>query len=235
MATPVPLPRVKFPPAVPWTLGFVGLGLTYAALRNESPLAMLRGVITGNRSTRNAIDPVAAAAKAGAGGTMVDVPAGESGGNGGGGFGTRDPGPGPSVAEIASRGLIQVDNGATGRKVWMAAPAAGAYKAWQRLYGGPIPLTGAWRSDAAQAAGHAAEPGRFSANSLHPRGLAVDVDNDWLQGLPAEQQTKLRTTAKMTGWGQARYKRGEAGCGRAPTGVKSDNDEPWHFSFGACG
>lgn len=109
--------------------------------------------------------------------------------------------------------------------------AAIGYHKWSEKFGQLIPCTTGWRDAARQDAAYADDPTRFApaSGSAHTRGLAVDVDNNWLSALPAGTQTKLRLAAKATGWRQARWM-GEANCGTNP-----DNDnEPWHFSYKVC-
>jgi hypothetical protein len=206
---PVRLPAL--PPAVPWVLGFVGVGLVYSAVRNESPLSAVRAVITGSGERK----PLT------------------------GGGSTPDGAVSEPSADTAPPALVSVSNppGYTPTSFKLRADAAAAFRAWTLAFGAPIPCTGGWRSAEAQRDGQQRNPGKFGSveGSYHVKGLAVDVDNNWLNRLPIEGQRRLRQAAKFTGWGQARWKKGEAGCGKAASGAETDNDEPWHFSFGGCG
>jgi hypothetical protein len=197
------LPSLKVPPAVPWIVGFGGIGLVIAALHGTSPIEQFKAIVTGQ--TTEPTQREGAAAPAADEATLVTLhnPAGYDG---------------PGTFKLT-------------------VPAAAAFRGWRLGYGADIPVTSGYRSLQSQAASHAADPNRFADpdSSLHVQGIAVDVDNTWLNALPADAQSRLRKAATRTGWGQARFKGGEAGCGRPASGAAHDNDEPWHFSFGACG
>jgi hypothetical protein len=81
----------------------------------------------------------------------------------------------------------------------------------KRTGGRPILLTGSWRSCELQTHLHAEDPKRFADPdvSLHPEGLAVDVDTGQKGfGLAVEAMANI-------GWARVR-----------------PDDEPWHHSWG---
>ena len=128
-----------------------------------------------------------------------------------------------------------------GNNIRLAPAALPAWNAWRQRWAGPIPCTSGWRDAATQAANYAKDPNRFGSpsTSYHCKGLAVDVNMDWLGALSASEQTRFRTAAAANGWGQARWRKSggpapgyEAPC-NASVGTKTD--EPWHFSWGGCG
>lgn len=125
--------------------------------------------------------------------------------------------------------------------IQLSPAALPAFQKWRADWGGPIPCTTGWRSAAVQQAGYDKDPKGHAPpdKSFHCKGLAVDVDNNWLQALPADQQTKLRRAAAANGWGQARWRleRGSYPGYEAPCNAQNGNntDEPWHFSWGGCG
>lgn len=202
------------PTVVPWLVGFTGAGLLVAAIKNQSPIGELRAALTGDPSTKAPII---------AGGTAADLASVDRVTS--------------STSSTSGANVVRTPLAAPNTGLWLDKSAADAFVAWSAAFGQPIRLTGAGRTSAEQAAGWAANPERFAkpGTSLHERGAAVDVDTGWMSSLGASGQSRLRLTARATGWGQARYKRGEAGCGKAASGAAKDNDEPWHFSWGACG
>lgn len=133
----------------------VGVGLLFSAVRNESPVALLRSVLTGGDVERAPIytrREIEATAEATATGVGPLAPAGTT----------------PALVTI----------GQGGHK--LTADAAEAFARWQRLYGSTIWITDSYRSYADQLAAHQREPDRFadprSSAAMHTRGLAVDVD-----------------------------------------------------------
>ncbi len=80
----------------------------------------------------------------------------------------------------------------------------------KRTGGRPILLTGSWRSCALQRHLHDLDPKRFADpdGSLHPQGLAIDVDT----GTPDFEDAHKALAS--VGWRRARP------------------DEPWHHSWG---
>jgi hypothetical protein len=81
----------------------------------------------------------------------------------------------------------------------------------KRSGGRPILLTGSWRSCALQTHLHAEDPSRFASpdGSLHPQGLAIDVDTRIVDF------DKAHAALTHVGWKRAR-----------------PDDEPWHHSWG---
>jgi hypothetical protein len=80
----------------------------------------------------------------------------------------------------------------------------------KRTGGRPILLTGSWRSCALQKELHTDDPSRFADpnGSLHPQGLAIDVDTG------IKDFDKAHASLADVGWRRAR------------------DDEPWHHSWG---
>lgn len=140
----------------------------------------------------------------------------------------------PAVIRNGPLDLVAVPNNPSHK---LQRAAAVAFDRAQRIYGRPIYITGGYRSAAAQAAGQAAAPGRFTSvgASYHVRGLAVDVDlartgagKDWGsakggRNLPGDAQyERLKEAMRLAGW---------CFIGVNSRGVY----EPWHFSYGGCG
>jgi len=115
---------------------------------------------------------------------------------------------------------VQVDSGtvpalvviAGGHK--LAPAAAAAYNAASSVYGKPIPITGAYRSLAAQATAYASDSDRFAPpdKSWHPKGLAIDVHSSYMN------DPRLILALSGTGWQQSGLPK-----------------EPWHWSYGGRG
>jgi hypothetical protein len=91
--------------------------------------------------------------------------------------------------------------------------AMASFMAVQATYGKPIPLTGAWRSEAVQAAGYESDPNRFAppGKGAHPVGLAVDVHADRVD----LNDPKLLEAFTRHGW----YRRGRSGIMHYSYGV----------------
>ena len=114
-----------------------------------------------------------------------------------------------AVGEVDESGLVLIGGGHR-----LRPDAAAAFTAWQREYGGEIPITDSYRSWALQERRHNEEPGRFvpAAKSAHVTGNAVDVD------MGQVEVVRLVAAAEATGWCQSAI----------------NNGEPWHFSYGEC-
>jgi len=129
------------------------------------------------------------------------------------------------------------------------SPAAlDAWNKWRQLWGGPIPCSSGWRDPVAQqkayddweAGNHGWHRFAPANKSYHCKGLAVDVDNNWLNALPASEQSRLRIAAREAGWGQARWRvKGQGQNTPYEASCNSDNGtdtaEDWHFSVKGCG
>ena len=115
-----------------------------------------------------------------------------------------------AVGEVDEAGLVLLGQG--GHK--LRPDAAVAFKAWEREYGGEIPITDSYRSWALQEQRHNEEPGRFvpPGASAHVTGNAVDVN------LYEVDEARLVAAARAAGWCQSAV----------------NNGEPWHFSYGEC-
>lgn len=199
--------------AMAWIAGFGGAGLLFAAIKGKGPVASVAAALQGDTTPGSALQlatPVPG---------VITTP------------GTDAPASGVSTAEsggpvpVSATAVFPCGNGKTVRLI----PTAGAaFVRWVAAFGAPIPADG-YRSVAQQQIGYGQDSTRFGSpqTSWHTAGKAVDVD---LGGMSAATQSKLRTTAKANGWLQARWQ-GEASCG---TNTTNDN-EPWHFSYGGCG
>lgn len=200
-----------------WVALFGGVGLVYAAVKDRRPILAVRAALSGSSTGSSSFGALEAPVP---GSTSLPgtIPAGTTSGASGGAA----PGSGGPVAQSAT---VPVGS------IRLIPQAAAAFIAWQGAFGQSIPCTSGWRSVTDQAAGYDSDPARFASpqTSWHTAGKAVDVDNTWLQALPAATQSKLRSTAAATGWRQARW-RGEAGCG-----TLTNANEPWHFSWNGCG
>lgn len=203
---------MRIPPVLPYSAALVGVWLAYTAARNESPLDVLRGVLSGNRETPRALNPAAGDAA----GTSPGVTAGATQGDIAAGLGA------VTVTGSGAAGMVSIGQG--GHK--LAPGAAAAFKRWEALFGRQITVTDSYRDPATQAAGYAKDPGRFAspAKSRHPRGEAVDVNLQALGAVPpGATWDRLYSTAVAAGW-----------CNpRGP--YKGDHREPWHFSWNGCG
>lgn len=106
--------------------------------------------------------------------------------------------------------------GAPKLATWGAATlepsALAAYKTASLKLGGPIPLTGSYRSFATQAGLFATNKDRYASPyaSYHVKGEAIDVR------MPVTSAQRAALLA--AGWCQSR-----------------PSDEPWHFSYNGCG
>lgn len=198
------------PPALTWILASSGAWLVYSAVRGLSPLDEIRAALTGQASPGPRIVP-----------DLAGVPVQPTSPEG--------AAIAADKAQLAPTGpcrppsqLVPIGQGS--HKLTPAA--AQAFQLWQAAYGAPIKLTDSYRTCAAQAEGYKADPTRFAApgSSLHPKGLAVDVN---LAAIGAQPGTatfdRLYSTARQLGWYNPR------GPGRG------DGKEPWHFSYGVSG
>lgn len=170
-----------------------GIGLVFSAVRNESPLALLRSVLTGGAVERRPIYSPEAEATAEDTRTGVGplAPAGVDGA--------------PELVSIGQGGHR------------LAPEAATAFAKWQAFYGAPIIVTDSYRSFATQLSGHLAEPDRFAdprtSPAMHTRGLAVDVNfgkttaGESKLGQP--RYDRLYQTAQLAGF--LNYERGLKG------------------------
>ncbi len=189
----------------------VGGGLIYAAFTGQSPLNELRKALETGK-----LDGPPEGGRSIA--TVAPTPIGEPGATYN--IGTV-PKPDPAAGSTATGPLNLVPIGQGSHR--LAAPAAAAFAAWERAYGAKIIVTDSYRSQQQQAAGNAADPGRFASasGSAHPMGLAVDVN------LPI-------TTGGQSRKGQARYDR--LAAAGASTGWRSYtggvSGDTWHFSYG---
>jgi hypothetical protein len=202
-----------------WVAAFAGAYFLYAAIADKNPVSALTSVLT---SDPGKVKPIA-------GYSITGAPAGHdpasgatiAGANGAtsGGGGSFAPVSTASSAEQQAAAQIAATTGppylvtiAGGHK--LAPIAAAGYERASAKYGRPIPITGAYRSYAVQSSAYATDPDRFAPpdRSLHPKGLAIDV-NSANQSEPA-----LVAALSSSGWAQTALPK-----------------EPWHWSFGVRG
>ena len=186
----------------------VGVGLVFSAVRNESPTALLRSVLTGGQVERSPIS------FGGATSTPINA---QGGAAVGGAYGPPAPlGPAGSAPE-----LVRIGQG----NHQLTPTAAAAFQRWERAYGAPIIVTDSYRPYAVQLARHLQEPSRFAdprtSPAMHSRGLAVDVNLGATTGgqsrLGQARYDRLYQTAAMANF--LNYERGLKG-------------HTWHFSYG---
>jgi hypothetical protein len=151
-----------------WTAGAAGIVLVYSAYKNVGPVSVIKGTLTGS-TDRTAIDDGTAVA-------FTDRANEWLTGNGNG----SDPAGSIDRARKLQARQIQ--------PVWTPIPtqptmkldiyAVKSFLQVQAEYGKPLKLTGAQRSTETQAAGYAADPGRFAppGKSGHEVGIAIDLD-----------------------------------------------------------
>lgn len=207
------------PPIVPWVLGTVGAWLAYSAVTGRNPITELRAALTGSASpgpSRTTFGGVAPSSEGGTD-TPAALPVVQRSFTGGG------------ILPRNSPELVAIGQG--GHK--LRRDAATAFATAEAIFGAKIPVTDSWRDPQTQAAGHAADPGRFASadKSAHPKGLAVDVNLTAIPGMRAPSRGKddgndvwRRLFAAFTaaGWCNPRG------------GTRGDGKEPWHWSFGGC-
>lgn len=153
-----------------WILGGTGAILLYSAVKNESPLSVVKSVLTD--APRIPIDPTTGNTSSGIGSTPTPTASGENSTlyQSGGlprSIALMNGAATPVLVPIPSQPNLKLDISAL-------APFMMAQAKW----GKPIRLTGAWRSREQQAAGYASDPDRFAppGDSAHEYGIAVDVD-----------------------------------------------------------
>lgn len=199
----------KVPPIVPWTMATVGAWVLYSAVVGRNPLAELRAALTGSASP--------GPTRASFGGSLTDTPSAAGAGTSGG------------LPSAVTADLVPIGQG----NHKLRKDAAAGFARWEAVFGSKIPVTDSWRDPAVQAAGHAADPGRFASadKSAHPKGLAVDVNLSAIPGMKApsagrddgnDTWRRLYASAVASGWCNPRG------------GPRGDGREPWHYSFGGC-
>lgn len=198
---------------VGWVAAFAGAYLVYAAVTDRNPIAALTDVLsTGKSSAR----PIAVTSRAASiAGTSTVAGAGGAPG-GGSTFApvSSAPSADQSAAAAIAAGTAPLNLTSISGGGQLAAPAAVAYQRASQIYGRPIPITGAYRSLAVQASAYATDPERFAppSRSLHPKGLAIDVNSANMN------EPALIAALSQTGWAQTALPK-----------------EPWHWSFGVRG
>jgi len=190
----------------------VGIGLVFSAVRNDSPLALLRSVLTGGGIERRRISQPFG----GATGTPINA---QGGAAVGGLVGPPAPlGPAGVVPELERIGQGNHQ---------LTPTAAAAFRAWQQAYGAPIIISDSYRPYEIQLSQHLKDPDRFAdprrSPAMHSRGLAVDVDLGATTGgqsrLGQPRYDRLYQTAMLSRF--LNYERGLRG-------------HTWHFSYGVA-
>lgn len=221
---------MKIPPIVPYTAAVVGGWVIYCAVRNESPVAVLRSILSGNPAGTVELNPAASSSSTTAAGFATsdetDFPNAGASEKPAVGDGTSRPYTG-SVSNVPvdhydSHGhpvpvLVTVQ----GRHK-LAPVAATAFQALQAATGFPIQLTGAWRPIPT-------EGGPYRG---HHSGEAIDIAQG-LTGLDPFKQPgdprrdkwdRFVKAAAQTGWANWTLD----ATGRPRDGVKA---ETWHWSY----
>lgn len=217
----VPIPRL--PPIVPYLLLTGGAYVAYAAIRNISPAAELRGALAGSSTSS---PPISMA------GTLDETSVATSAATGGSSSGPCPPPP-PLVALPYNPGLK------------VTAATAAAFTKWVAGFGKPIIVSNSYRTCESQASAYAGDPIRYGSagGSAHPKGLAVDVNlqamgisfsppamgGTFNRGGNNAQYVKLWTTGKAAGFSSAGAQI-DIPRKKSPSG-KDSMAEPWHFSY----
>lgn len=191
-----------------WVAGFGGAYLIYAAISNTNPIAALSATLTDNPS---AVRPIADSAPP-AGTTSRAFTVANAAGYAP--VATASPADVAAATAIVNGGALRL--GMIGGGHRLAAPAAAGYQRAVALLGRSIPVTDSYRTIEQQTAAYASDPERFAppARSLHPKGLAIDVNGTRIN--LADPQ--LISALSRAGWAQ--------------TALPA---EPWHWSFGVRG
>lgn len=197
--------------AIGWTAGGLGLYLIYAAIADKNPVAQLTATLSGDPSAARPIGKLPTY-------RPVTVADGSPGG-GAGGYGpvaTATPAQQSAALAIATGPSPPANLTAIGGGHRLAPPAAAAYNAASAAFGRPIPITDSYRSLAVQTSAYASDPERFAppTRSLHPKGLAIDVNGKAVR----LDDPALLAALRGAGWAQTALPK-----------------EPWHWSFGVRG
>jgi hypothetical protein len=197
---------------ISWIAGGTGVVLLYSAYKNVSPVSVLQGTLTGNPDRT----PIQTGYGSGftSGGT-TGAPGARAGTSPVDTNPVANAGVGTSrAAKLLARQitptLVPIPTQPTMR---LDVTAMASFMAVQTAYGKPIPLTGAWRSEAVQAQGYETDPDRFAppGKGGHPVGIAVDVNANKVN----LNDPKLFDSFTRYGW----YRRGRSGIMHYSYGV----------------
>lgn len=195
-------------------IGLTGLGagiiIVFAAVKNKSPLALLKNALGNPVPVLPLSTPV--------GIVPSNTTQGFTNPTGNTGITTISDTSGraqalvnrtiqPDLVSIGSQPMFRLDR-----------IAAQSFAQVEAAYGKRIPITGSYRSYAQQAAAYALNPGRFAppGHSLHEVGLAVDVNS------AIEDDPSLVNAFTSNGWFRAAK-------------IINGRHEPWHWSYGVPG
>ncbi len=194
-----------------WFAAGTGVVLLYAAYKNVSPVSIITGRLSGDDSRTPITTTISNAFDGTITGTVGDV--------GTDGYSKGDTIP-PSPANVARAQALQ---NRTAKPILVPIPSSPlnlldsmamlSFMKVQSEYG-PIAITGAYRSTAAQAKGYADDPGRFAepGHSAHEVGLAVDINTNKVD----VNDPRLIAIMSRNGW----YRVGKSG--------------PMHWSYGVA-
>lgn len=194
----------KATPFLGWTVGLGGIVLLYAAYKNKSPLSLLQQTLGVGTVT-----PI-----------QTTFVSGSSGSGSATSTASTDNAGSPASASIAEAErkygpLVTFGHG----RMTLRRDAAASFNRAEAKFGQSIPLTGASRTLAQQAASAAASPGRFlppsKGTSKHVLGIAVDISAVVPGGW---NNPKLVQAMESEGWIRP---------GKSHAGVP----EPWHWSY----
>lgn len=185
--------------------------LIVAAIRNQGPLSLITGSLTGNPNPTTINSGVGAGATSDlVSGGSTTVAAGSS-----------------RAAGIKAKTIAPIYVSLKNHpNLVMDKDAAASLTTVEQMFGHIIPLSGASRSYAEQAANYALHPERFAppGKSLHEVGLALDVGPTVTGGYNNPALVGAFTAA---GWFRAGKSGNWEGHGTEP--------EPWHWSYGVPG
>lgn len=214
-------------PVTPVGIVAVGAGvvLVYSGVTGQSPLGELRkalasGRLDGTEGNR----PISSA-------VSLDFTSSAGNGDPGTGIEAGPPAPGtPTGSPSPTRVRFGKGNHT------LSPAASSAFRAAEQALGLAIPISGASRSYAEQAANYASNPNRYGPpdGNAHVEGRAVDIDlaalGAYPQGEPPQWMSnaayaRLARAMMSAGWCNYQLKNGTAN-GRTR--------EPWHWSIGRC-
>lgn len=172
-----------------WSAAAAGIVLVYAAYKNVSPVAIVRGTLTGNPD-RPLIDSTVGTGIKGVGSTVST--------------GGKTPVPASTTVHERARRLQDREI----QPLWVPIPtqptmkldayAVSSFLQVQSEYGQKLWLTGAQRTYAEQNTGYASDPNRFAppGKSGHEVGIAIDLDTNKVN----VNDTRLNDIFAKHGW-----------------------------------
>lgn len=145
-----------------WLLGGAGVVLIYSAYKGKNPLNLLRGNLTGEKTSADLASSTVTAGNIFGGASAT----------------------GQAVATANDlEPKIQVT--INGQGMTLAPDAAAAFKAAENAYGEPIPITGAFRTYAQEVKLATDKPGHgilhpSKTSAFHVQGEAIDVNSAYM-------------------------------------------------------